>query len=274
MRAVEPLIAALHEEETGLEAVKALGTIGDVRAIKPLQEALKASKSGAYKCSAALVLLQLDDATGLESLLESLGSGRPALEVLEAILDYGRKHRAEYVSVLAGLLKSSKHAGVRRYAAEFLIQINEASVKPLLAPVLLDWLEFSAPRQTETDEGVKLIANAAGLDAELLELAASALGHRVQTKFGRLPGDNVPSDVLVSYDAGMNAIIKLCQRRDAWSSRILLRVSKKKDILVSLSRCDRACEQKLSLEKEREAARQELMRRGCADSDSIAPLQE
>jgi hypothetical protein len=65
--------------------------------------------------------------------------------------------------------------------------------------------------------------------------------------------------------------LTLCQRQDICSSCILYRVAKKKDVTVTTTTCAPiSYEVKLAFEKERQAARDELIRRGLADADPIS----
>jgi hypothetical protein len=113
------------------------------------------------------------------------------------------------------------------------------------------------------------------MDTELLQLASTALGYTVITKSGSSSGGNFSFTSLDSYDGGMSAILRLCQRNDVWSSCILHQVRKRKDASVTMTTClPSSYEEKLSFEKEREVARRELVRRGFGDNDPITLLQK
>jgi hypothetical protein len=253
-----------------------LGQLGDSRAIEPLAAAITNKDIGEF---AARALLQLGDSSALDRLLSDMRNCPPhsacARINCKVILEYGAKNREHLVALLEDRLKSHRD----RYTAELLVRLNAPFVKKYLPAVILDWLEFTRGTGVHEDgwlvhedDGLKLMATWAGMDSEALTLAAAALGNTYKTEHGRSSGGNFSWSRVGSHDT--TSVTKLCQRQDIWSSCILYRVAKKKDVTVTMTSCGPVgnYEVKLSFEEERQAARLELVRRGFGDTDPLTSL--
>lgn len=260
-RAVEPLIDLLRHKTLGKRAAEILGTLGDLRAAEPLAAALDDENT---RISSAISLVQLGDLRGVQPLLADHSVANPewfSRNHGKLILQYGAERRNRLVPFLISEMKSK---GSRR-AAELLCRLDEPSVAPYLPAVILDWLELTRGQQ---DSGLKLMATRAGMDEETLSLAASALGNTYKTEHGSSSGGNFSWSSVGAHD--MRSVTTLCQRRDIWSSCILYRVAKKKDVTVTMTTCaPSSYEVKLDFKKERQAARDELVQRGFGDTDPI-----
>lgn len=118
-RAVEPLITALEDENPNVRnaAAEALGKLGDPRAIKPLNIALRDHKIDT-KGTEALVKLNVADA--VEPLLEMLKDGNSDIRRTAAV-SLGDLREARAVQPLITLLKDS-NGDVRKAAATALVR--------------------------------------------------------------------------------------------------------------------------------------------------------
>jgi HEAT repeat protein len=161
---VECLIAVLEDDEWPVRemAAKALGKIGDARAVGPLIKALKRDWPALWVVAEALG--QLEDDRAVESLVaalrdsdgdkytqqaavEALGRiGEPIQEPLIDVLrdgDEGARHRAiaalgqmrdaRDLTPLIEALRSGPSYEVWQGAVEALVQIGEPAVEPLIA---------------------------------------------------------------------------------------------------------------------------------------------
>jgi len=265
-RAVEPLITMLEDGDSNLRTSASVGLakIGDERAVEPLAKAARAGSNSAFD---ALVILGKSQALK-ELLLLAIERGWPIPIDLatRVVLD----NKSAIVPSLKNALETAKVLSVRRRIVELLIRTGEDSVKRLLPTLILESL--SQEVRAAEDGGLKFLAGVAGIDAELLEMATAALGCAARTSRHHSGGGNYSWDELDSYDGGMSAILELSRRRDNWANAILYRVAKKKDISITLKACFGERTETLSFGREREAARQELIRRGLGDSDPIALL--
>jgi HEAT repeat protein len=124
-RAVEPLIVALTDERVRITAIEALGAIGDPRAVESLIAALK--DPAYYRREAAIKSLgQIGDPRAIEPLVAALGNNSPAIGVLVRLGD------PRAVAPLIAAL-GSKDQNVRRAAAEVLGALRDArAVEPLI----------------------------------------------------------------------------------------------------------------------------------------------
>lgn len=272
-RAVEPLLGVLCDEKEGWTAIGPLGQLGDARAIGPLVSLLDTKN----KYGAACALLTLGDSRGLEVLMASLDNSNPwsaPVKTLDKFKEYGIAYGEPLVQFLLGKLKSSQSAGVRRYSAEMLLHQGVPLPKRQLTIIILDWLEFRGGIKTEVDDGLKELAARADMGEDVLSLASEALGYKCKVRHERSGGGNYNSRSLESYDGGMSAVEKLCERQDMWSTQILYRVGKRKDAIVKMSGCFSEYDKTLSFERERQAAREELIRRGVGDIDPIIQLEK
>jgi HEAT repeat protein len=122
-RAVEPLIAALKDKNSGIRygAAGALGEIGDARAVEPLIAALK-DKHPVVRETAAEALGEIGDARAVEPLIAALKDKGPGVleKAAEALGEIGD---ARAVEPLIAALKD-KHPVVREKAAEALEKIT------------------------------------------------------------------------------------------------------------------------------------------------------
>ncbi len=131
-RAVEALIGALGEQHADMRkaAAEALGKIGDARAVEPLVAALKDEQKDVRL--AATEALRTIGAPAVEPLTAAL-KARKKNERLVAIAVLGKIGDARAVEPLAGALKDRAWS-VRRAAAEALGGIGDArAVEPLVA---------------------------------------------------------------------------------------------------------------------------------------------
>jgi hypothetical protein len=199
---------------------------------------------------------------------------------LDTIYQYGLRNRASVVALLIDALKNSRpdasensrreasEKSQRRYAAELLVRLNEPSVKKYLPTVILDWLHVAKATRVLEDDGLKSMAASVGMDTEVLCLGAAALGNTYKTDYGSSSGGNFGWSSVGAHDT--SSLTRLCQRQDIWSSCLLYRITKKKDVTVTMTTCQPSSyEVKLSFEEEREAARKELVRRGLSDTDPL-----
>jgi HEAT repeat protein len=122
-RAVEPLIAALKDEDSFVrwQAAEALGQIGDTRAVEPLIAALK-DESKQVRGPAAEALRRIGDARTVESLIAALKDESkqvrgPAAEVL------GQIGNPRAVEPLIEALKDDDNNDVRIAAARALVAL-------------------------------------------------------------------------------------------------------------------------------------------------------
>lgn len=131
-RLVEPLIAALQDEDWGVReaAASSLGRIGDTRAVAPLIKALQDAGSSA----AAKALGQIGDVRAVDPLLSALkgGSGREA-----AASALGGIGDARAVDGLVAALTDAD-PGVREGAVAALGQIGDRSSVGPLTTALID----------------------------------------------------------------------------------------------------------------------------------------
>jgi HEAT repeat protein len=289
--AVDELVNALGNNPKDCArrcAAVALKMIGDKRAVDALCNALGDSVLDVRWFSAA-ALAEYNDVRAVPPLCKALGKDHrllPAIDALGGIGDEGGIHTLEKI------LQTSTEIKSRRRAAEIMVQLGVRSAKKYLPAFILDWLEYAAPTRDlcyntddgllyyaprvrhgyETDHGLNLMATFVGLDAELLRLASEALGCAVNVYRDEY------KEKLRSYYGGMNEIYALRQREEVWSSCILYRVGKRKDVCIALVDGGYMGEptygrQTLSFEGERQAAREDLLRRGFGDEDPITLLQ-
>jgi hypothetical protein len=261
-RAVQPLVSLLGHKQLGGIASRVLGEIGDSHAVEPLAAALNNED---VRNEAAKALLKLGDSRGLKPLLTAYASTHPMSffrECGDSILQYGANHRASLVSFLNAELESNRC----RYAAELLHRFGELSATQFLPAVILDWLLLTRGEGYQKDEWLKAMAVRAGLDMETLALATAVLGNTYE---GWSWKDEPKLD--------MSSVSKLCQRQDIWSSCVLYRVAKKKDLTVQyiggandegVSFSDRT----LGFDEEIRIARRELTRRGFGETDPTLQL--
>jgi HEAT repeat protein len=130
-RAVEPLIAALDNSVTRMDAIEALGKIGDPRAIEPLTHWAKYGESSrygwesAYGSRAAQTLAKFGRAS-IDPLLEAAWHGNSEAE--QALREMGEVRLIE--PLLSQARSDPKHAGSRLYIIEELLQ-NKIEAVPL-----------------------------------------------------------------------------------------------------------------------------------------------
>jgi HEAT repeat protein len=165
-RAVEPLIAALGDQEQTVwqSAARALGQLGDKRAIEPLRAALKA-KDGRMRSSAADALAVLGDERAVGPLLGRLKDPQyspPHGPILEGAL---RQIGPPAVEPLMAALKDENWK-VRHTAAVVLGWLGDERAAEPLSVALRDAKDYvalaAAAALTELDDprGVKPLAAA------------------------------------------------------------------------------------------------------------------
>lgn len=181
----------------------------------------------------------------------------------DSILEYGAKNLTHLVPQLQAELKASGDP----FAAELLYLLDKPPSRRDLTTVTLDWIV----QGVSGDDGLRMIAVRAGIDAELLSLGARALGNTYRIEDGKSSGGNFSWSRVGTHD--MRHVAALCQRKGILSSCILYRVARKKDITVTMTTCAPSSYQvKLDFEQERQAARDELARRGFGETDPINQL--
>jgi len=127
--AVEPLIAALKDEDVRMRAVEALGKIGDPRAVEPLIAALKDQDERMRKW-AAEALGQIGDPRAVEPLIAALKDQDVRMRAVEALGKIGDPRAVE--PLIAAL--NDRDERVRKWAAEALGKIGDPrAVEPLIA---------------------------------------------------------------------------------------------------------------------------------------------
>jgi HEAT repeat protein len=144
-RAVEPLIAALKEENAKVAAADALGQIGDPRAVEPLIAALK-DLSGSTRGNIAQALGLIDDPRAVEPLIAALKeqNGGERL-IVEALGHLGDPRAVE--PLIAALYYDS--VVVRSRAADALGKIGDSgAVEPLVATLTDKDLALRDERET------------------------------------------------------------------------------------------------------------------------------
>ena len=135
-RAVEPLIVVLKDELVRITAIEALGAIGDPRAVEPLVAVLEDPEYYRRE-AAARALGQIGDPRAIEPLVAALGNTGPAAAVLAQLGD-----RRAVVPLVAAL--RSKDRDVRKAAVEVLGVLCDArAVEPLI--VALDEILLRRP---------------------------------------------------------------------------------------------------------------------------------
>jgi HEAT repeat protein len=163
--AVEPLIAALHDDDSAVRvgAVRALGQIGDRRAVEPLITSLWDLRSAGARASvkwyvadeAARALVHINDGGAIPELLEMVRynkfAGKALVGIrdpqavpllLEALADdnttvrrvaamaLGGEDRSEVAGALTALLDDD-NLEVRQAAVDGLVRTGQAAVEPL-----------------------------------------------------------------------------------------------------------------------------------------------
>jgi HEAT repeat protein len=148
-QAVEPLIAALKDEDGGIRfvAAEALGKIGDARAVEPLIVALK-DENEPVRYFSAEALGKIRDPRAVRPLIAALNDKSETVHRLASVaLD---KIGASGLEPLIAALKDENLA-VRGYAARALGKIGDArAVQPLIAAL-----------KNDEDEGVRYSADVA-----------------------------------------------------------------------------------------------------------------
>ena len=137
VRAVEPLIAALRgPDKLRQAAAEALGKLGDARAVEPLIASLKEDPSENVRQAAAEALGKLGDVWALESLIASLKEDCTENVRQAAAEALGKLGDVRAVEPLIAALKDSKE-NVRPSAARALGELGDArAVEPLIAALM------------------------------------------------------------------------------------------------------------------------------------------
>jgi len=120
---IEPLIKKLKDkyEEVSLEAAKALGNIGDIKAVKPLIKSLENANRNAPEA-----LVKLGDSRAVDALIEALEDKRLENEAVKALGNIGD---IKAVKPLIKLLKNGNY-----HAPEALVKLGDPSaVDPLIS---------------------------------------------------------------------------------------------------------------------------------------------
>ena len=144
-RAVEPLIATLKHWDKDVQqaAAEALGEIGDAQAVEPLIVALSKFKTVMVRRAAAEALGEIGDAQAVEPLIAALSDKAEAVRegVAKAL---GKISDARAVDALIVALSKDKVVKVCQAAAEALGEIGDArAVGPLIAALsdsMSDWI--------------------------------------------------------------------------------------------------------------------------------------
>jgi len=140
-RAVEPLIKALGDniERIRWRAARALGEIGDVRAVEPLAKAL--GDSDKVRRYATEALGRISDSRVVEPLIEALVDSKNQVRryAAEAL---GRTGDLRAVEPLIKALEVDSNEYARRYAAEALGEIGDPRAVKSLINALADGGEF------------------------------------------------------------------------------------------------------------------------------------
>ena len=127
--AVDPLIAALADSDFDLRvnAIEALGEIGDARAVEPLLQALKVD---AICISAAVALCRVGDERGLDPLTNALADRNVFVRV-NAVEALGQIGRANTIEPLIYALRDTA-AEIRDSAVAALVRLGQPAVLPLI----------------------------------------------------------------------------------------------------------------------------------------------
>jgi len=135
--AVEPLLAALKDEDSGVrsKAARALGEIKDTRAVEPLISALEDEDPG-VRWNVAYALGEIKDARAVEPLIATLEDEDPGVRENAAIA-LGEIKDARAVEPLITALKD-KDKDVRRHVAWALGEIKDARAVEFLIIALKD----------------------------------------------------------------------------------------------------------------------------------------
>jgi HEAT repeat protein len=189
--AIEPLAAALADSSPFVrrQAAKALGELGDTRAVPELIEAAKASEESAYRYSNdASVLSRIRDPNSIQPLIGLLTNPRPPARTTAArILGYMHEERA--IDPLLSLL-SDPSPPVRAAAALALGHLKAASATEPLLSLLKDDDEAV---QLAVVEGLGRLGDKRAIDSLAELLAATDALPRPQSG-EPLPGQQVDSD--------------------------------------------------------------------------------
>ncbi len=311
VRAVEHLIDTLKDERVWFRklAIDALRKIKDERAVEPLKEAMKDKDNGLRRQAAwALLLLEkissdeynemfepcqptegsvrsilraLKDNNrfireeaekGLEKIEKHGGMSRPLIQALKD-KDNGLRRRvikalgnigdANAVEPLIEALKD-KDAGVRKGAAIALEKLGDArAVAPLLECM------FANPDSTMEQEvkALSKMASSSNLTEEIIRIAAEAAEFKTSFYEGR--GDD-PSEY---REYSNRAVKKLCSNKSPLVANILILISQRNDISVTMySGLGDRSEEWVALHEQRQVATNELARRGSPPYDPSAFL--
>jgi HEAT repeat protein len=136
--AVEALIKALDDKDDFVRdfAVKALGNIGDSKALEPLVKALNNDENMLVRRSAATALGNLRDAAALEPLLQALNKAHFMVR-RAAARALGKLNDPKAIDPLIGVLGDSD-VYIQNSAVSALIEIAQPAV-PKLLDVLGNW---------------------------------------------------------------------------------------------------------------------------------------
>jgi HEAT repeat protein len=131
--AVEPLITALNGDDPNgrMNAAEALGEIGDVRAVGPLLNALKDNdETVRYSMNSALMHIDMD-ASVIDLLLAAMKKDENSMErsiALSKLVILGEPAVAPLIALL-----NDKVQTVQKDAAQELVRIGKPAVEPLIA---------------------------------------------------------------------------------------------------------------------------------------------
>jgi HEAT repeat protein len=282
--AIEMLIAALGDSDmkTRMHVADVLGQIGDKMAVEPLIALIKDnSKYVQEREQVAEALGQIGDARAVGALVSALrddakGNKQDLAKAIFKALANIKDTTA--VDALVNELNSTVDIRIRWLCASAIVSQGYTDrIRSALPLVIFDWLEFSSDephsnKEVEEDNVLDMAASNLGVKKGFFQIVATALAYRYKTA----SLDKYVSK-LISYDDGIQAVNQLCSQADIWSSCALYRVTKKKDIEISLGGCgfpDSERSVKLNYEGARQAARQELIRRGLVETDPITLLQQ
>ena len=171
-RAVEPLILAVGNERSGSYAAEALGEIGDARAVEPLIGVLSSSDYPGVHCRAAEALGKIGDARAVEPLIEALNDSGEENNPSNSKFAAGALGKIGNARAVEGLIEALVNDDGN--ALEPLIRIGEPAVEPLVE--MADHLFHY--EYAENDWGIFQVADALmGIGVMRLEPFIRALGN-------------------------------------------------------------------------------------------------
>jgi HEAT repeat protein len=224
LRAVEPMIQALHDPDDSVRemAAQGLGYFGDARAVKPLNDVLLHDPSVIVRRRAASALAVLPSEGALEGLSwaadEKTEKSRDVREYAVEALGWMESDAA--VEPLIAALDDSD-PDVRATAAKYLGQRRDKRAVPALLKALAEHEDIDAAGEAVKEHQAdvdRLSAEMREPGATLGQIAAAAKGHAVAARLLQEASDSLAA----CYDVRWQAARSLGQIRDVSAKQGLI----------------------------------------------------